>query len=158
MRGKTIPAKELLRTIKSGEEAAEYPDGFERPMARGDCVDGPRPCPLVSCQYNLYLDISKSGALKFNFPDVEVEDMKESCVLDVADRGGITLEEVGQIMNLTRERIRQVELRAIDKVKNTSAGIFGCHYCGCKLELETANPVSEGYACIECFEEHELET
>lgn len=157
MRGKTIPAKELLKTIKSEEEIVAYPDGFKRPLTRSDCADGPRPCPLVSCKYNLYLDVSKSGALKFNFPDVEVEDMKESCVLDVADRGGITLEEVGQIMNLTRERIRQVELRAIDKVKNSTPVIFGCHYCGGTLTADTAIKIFEKYTCTECASEHELE-
>ena len=39
--------------------------------------------------------------------------MAETCSLDVADRGGITLEEVGAILNLTRERIRQVEVRGL---------------------------------------------
>ncbi len=35
----------------------------------------------------------------------------------MAERGGITLEEVGEIMNLTRERIRQVEVRGLLKLK-----------------------------------------
>jgi DNA-directed RNA polymerase sigma subunit (sigma70/sigma32) len=43
--------------------------------------------------------------------------MGETCALDVADRGGITLEEVGAIMNLTRERIRQVETRGLLKLR-----------------------------------------
>ncbi len=43
--------------------------------------------------------------------------MKETCALDVADRGGTTLEDVGAIMNLTRERIRQVEVRALAKLE-----------------------------------------
>jgi DNA-directed RNA polymerase sigma subunit (sigma70/sigma32) len=42
--------------------------------------------------------------------------MRETCSLDVADRGGITLEEVGEILNLTRERIRQVEVRGLRKL------------------------------------------
>ncbi len=46
--------------------------------------------------------------------------MGETCALDVADRGGITLEEVGEIMNLTRERIRQVEVRGLLKLKMSS--------------------------------------
>jgi hypothetical protein len=76
-----------------------------------------RPCPFVSCQHHLYLDVSaRTGAIKLNFPDLEVWEMTESCALDVADRGGTTLEEVGAIMNLTRERIRQVEVKGLAKL------------------------------------------
>ena len=42
--------------------------------------------------------------------------MTETCALDIADRGGTTLEEVGAIMNLTRERIRQVEVKGLAKL------------------------------------------
>ena len=51
-----------------------------------------------------------------NFTDIEVWEMTETCALDVADRGGITLEEVGEIMNLTRERVRQVETAGLAKL------------------------------------------
>lgn len=34
-----------------------------------------------------------------------------SCVLDVADRGGATLEEVADIIGVSRERIRQIEFK-----------------------------------------------
>jgi DNA-directed RNA polymerase sigma subunit (sigma70/sigma32) len=37
--------------------------------------------------------------------------------LDVADRGGVTLEEIGEILNLTRERIRQVESRGLEQLR-----------------------------------------
>jgi DNA-directed RNA polymerase sigma subunit (sigma70/sigma32) len=43
--------------------------------------------------------------------------MSETCSLDVADRGGITLEEVGELLNLTRERIRQVEAAGLEKLR-----------------------------------------
>jgi hypothetical protein len=46
-----------------------------------------------------------------------VWELGESCALDVADRGGTTLEDVGAIMNLTRERIRQVEVKALAKLE-----------------------------------------
>jgi hypothetical protein len=91
--------------------------GIERPRTRGDCADGIRPCPFVSCVHHLYLDVSaKTGAIKVNFPDLEPDELAESCALDVADRGGGTLEEVGGIMNLTRERVRQVEVRALARL------------------------------------------
>ena len=48
-------------------------------------------------------------------------ELRETCALDVADKGGVTLEEVGTIMNLTRERIRQVEMRALQKLRQNSS-------------------------------------
>jgi DNA-directed RNA polymerase sigma subunit (sigma70/sigma32) len=49
--------------------------------------------------------------------------MHETCALDVADRGGITLEEVGEILNLTRERIRQVEVKGLEKLREVASGL-----------------------------------
>ena len=57
------------------------------------------------------------GSIKINFPDVEVWEMTDTCALDIADRGGITLEEVGEIMNLTRERVRQLETQGLTKLQ-----------------------------------------
>ena len=96
-----------------------YPEtDFERPKSRLDCVNNERPCPHVSCKYHLYLDVNpETGSIKLNFPDIEVWEMTETCALDVAVRGGITLEEVGEIMNLTRERIRQLEMSGLTKIQ-----------------------------------------
>src|SRR5258707_13829037 len=86
---------------------------------RESCKSMPRPCPFVSCSHHLYLDVNpETGAIKLNFPHLEVWEMAETCSLDVADRGGITLEEEGAILNLTRERIRQVEVRGLAKIKD----------------------------------------
>src|SRR5256885_5444 len=38
----------------------------------------------------------------------------------LGDRGGTTLEDVGAIMNLTRERIRQVEVKGLAKLEALS--------------------------------------
>ena len=43
--------------------------------------------------------------------------MAETCSLDVADRGGMTLEEVGDLLGGTREYIHQVEARALAKAE-----------------------------------------
>jgi hypothetical protein len=95
-----------------------YPEtDYWKPSARGACAEVPRPCPYISCKYHLYIDVSaRTGAIKLNFPDIDVWEMNESCALDVADRGGTTLEDVGAIMNLTRERIRQLEVKALAKL------------------------------------------
>jgi hypothetical protein len=118
VRARTISVKRMTkRELELGRLL--YPDAEdnERPKTRADCVEGARPCPFVSCQHHLYLDVSaRTGAIKVNFPDLDVWEMSETCALDVADRGGTTLEEVGAIMNLTRERIRQVEVKGLAKL------------------------------------------
>ena len=94
-----------------------YPDGVQRPLTRGDCVDAPRPCPWVSCRHHLYLDVHPlTGHLTLNFPDLDPDEIPETCSLDVADYEGITLDQCGQALNLTRERIRQIELRLKSRV------------------------------------------
>jgi len=119
VRARTISVKRMTkRELELGRLL--YPDveGVERPESREDCQGGERPCPFVSCKHHLYLDVSaRTGAIKLNFPDLEVWEMNETCALDIADRGGATLEEVGAIMNLTRERIRQVEVKGLAKLQ-----------------------------------------
>jgi hypothetical protein len=118
-RSKTIPMKRLTREeLRYAQEIQEYMATVQRPASRKDCGVGERPCPFVSCKYHLYLDVNpETGSIKLNFPDFEVWELAETCALDVAERGGITLEEVGEILNLTRERIRQVEVRGLDKLR-----------------------------------------
>jgi len=118
VRARTISVKRMTRRevdlVRSG---ASDPD-YDRPRTRAECADGPRPCPFISCKYHLYLDVSpRTGSIKLNFPDLDVADMRVSCALDIADAGGSTLEDVGAIMNLTRERIRQLEVKALSKLE-----------------------------------------
>ena len=117
-RSKTLTSRRLSKEeVRKAEMIRAAFESF-RPKARSDCKTGPRPCPFVSCKYHLYLDVHpETGSIKINFPDLEVWEMAETCALDVADRGGTTLEEVGEILNLTRERIRQVEVRGLMKLK-----------------------------------------
>ncbi len=118
VRARTISVKRMTkRELEIGRLL--YPEqDYWKPRMREECADGPRPCPFVSCRHHLFIDVSsRTGAIKLNFPDLEVWDMGESCALDVADRGGTTLEDVGAIMNLTRERIRQVEVKALAKLE-----------------------------------------
>jgi hypothetical protein len=41
----------------------------------------------------------------------------QSCVLDMAEAGELTLEETGEILNFTRERARQIEVRALLRLR-----------------------------------------
>lgn len=78
------------------------PDPSTKPSLRGDCLEGgvneARPCQWVTCRYHLY-------------------NKTHSCALDVADEGPNDLEVIGDIMGLTRERIRQIEATALWRLK-----------------------------------------
>jgi hypothetical protein len=82
-----------------------YEERPPAPRTRRDCLPGgvneARPCPWTGCRHNI----------------VEAGPTQATCSLDIADEGGITLEEVGVLMGVTRERIRQIEATALRKIQ-----------------------------------------
>lgn len=107
---------------------------YWRPIVRADCINGPRPCPYVGCQYHLFLDVTKTG-IRINFPEYEVWDLPISCALDVAESGVSTLEEVGLVFNITRERARQLQDRALKKLAAADE---------CRELLEVSHDLDQG--------------
>lgn len=96
-----------------------------RPRTRGDCRGAARPCPWVSCRHHLYLEVNDdSGSIKINHPAVELEDLPDTCSLDVADRGGALLSEVGGHLSVTLERVRQMEMVALDSFEESARVIL----------------------------------
>ena len=99
---RTVPAREIERPVKGAEglEPAPLPRG-PVPQTRADCLIGGfnagRPCRWHTCRYHLMNE-------------------KGTCALDFADKGGMTLEEVGEILGVTRERVRQIETLALSKL------------------------------------------
>ena len=116
------------RLTASERATAEHLDRFplppwRRPRQRFDCQCGERPCPWVSCAWHLYCDVTSKGSLRITWPDLEPWEAPETCALDVADRGQHTLDEIGNLMNLSRERVRQLEFTALRKVKEQAAAM-----------------------------------
>lgn len=100
------------------------------PQTRGDCLPGgsnaARPCRWITCKW--YLP-RMSPSPKF------------TCALDVADLGGMTLEDVGELMGVTRERVRQIEEKASRRIAKNDA-----HYQRDKLKkLVEDAPTPEGW-------------
>lgn len=122
-------ARQSKRALDAG--TAAYPASINaahpRPRTYGECetqaLGAPsNPCPFVSCAWHLYLDVSsETGSVTINFPDREPWQLAETCALRVAARDGATLEEVGAFVALTRERIRQIEARAMGRLRATLA-------------------------------------
>lgn len=124
-RSKTLSRKLIAREYRRMKKRGELLEIIEhaKPRTREDCHKMSRPCLYVSCRYHLYLDVNEeTGSVKLNFPDKEIWELQETCALDVAENGGVTLEEAGIIMNLTRERIRQIEISGMRKLGISTAG------------------------------------
>lgn len=118
VRARTVSVKRMTkRELEMGRLLYPPVDDVVYPETRGDCEHDARPCPFVRCRYHLYLDVDPiRGAIKFNFPDLEVDELGVSCVLGVADHQGTTVELVAAFLNMTRERVRQIEVKAFDKL------------------------------------------
>jgi hypothetical protein len=83
-------------------------DGIKPPNTRAQC-DEVRPCLRIACRYHLCTDHRRWRSLPLS-------KLPESCALDVADRGPHTLKQVGRLLGVTRERIRQIESAAKRKL------------------------------------------
>ena len=121
-----------------------------RPQTRGDCKNGIRPCPWMTCHYHLLtIATAKTGsgpgsstplistiallrsrartkvrAALYPLTEAEastaadeaivhMEAIGASCILDVADEGVQTLEQVAKRLGVVRERVRQIEVKAL---------------------------------------------
>lgn len=127
-KGVTILRKQLaVLPVVEPEDEYTRQMRLARPQTRGECVDGPRPCPWVSCRHHLYMD-TEGGNLHVSRPTTDLQDMKETCSLDVADERERTLEEVAALMGLSRERVRQIETRALKKIREAGSELTAFRY------------------------------
>lgn len=113
-----VGVRQIARNLRHGR--CRYPDtDHPRPRTRAQCEHGPRPCPYVGCRYHLYLDVTAAGSLRYTWPGREPSEVHHSCALDLADEGVHTLEAVGEVLGLTRERVRQIETGALRTLAST---------------------------------------
>jgi hypothetical protein len=99
-----------IRLDRRPKTIIDLPPHLMPPKTRAECLRGPRPCGKLACRYHLWSE-ARPNSPKWAFP-------RQSCALDVAARGGLTLKQVGRILRLTRERVRQIEASALGKLRN----------------------------------------
>lgn len=110
------------RPIRLAPTLRELAEGTRRPGSLPVFYERrPRPCPWVSCRHHLYLDVTEpyegpGGGVRSAVVTShlgELEDLPETCSLDVADRGVNTLEQISLLFGVVRERVRQIEAKAL---------------------------------------------
>lgn len=89
----------------------------ERPNCRSDCTSSPRPCPWVSCRFNLYLDVDKRGFVKLRWTHLEPDQVPASCALDVASEGAFPTLELADLLQLEHVNIRREVDGALNAVR-----------------------------------------
>jgi hypothetical protein len=101
------------------------------PATRAGCIDGPRPCYRVRCRFHLLADViaaelvNEAAGRPVAEPVADVEDLAASCALDAADAGPLTLLQVGELICVSRERIRQVEHDGLRKMRGRLPFLVG---------------------------------
>jgi len=91
------------------------------PATRGDCFDGPRPCPYVECRHHLWASLHRDQRGNPQKGRQGASTLRpltmESCALDVADRLGLSYTEVGKLLGINPTRVRQIEAVALAKLE-----------------------------------------
>ena len=79
------------------------------PRTRGECIDGPRPCPWTKCRHHLGEPFGwvAGGTQRMHYASGKRRS-PNTCSLDLADRGGMRWTEIGDELGLSRERVRQI--------------------------------------------------
>lgn len=106
---KSLPMGELLQLLtKAGT----------LPRNRCECDTLPRPCPNLGCKFHLWIDHKEFARLLASLATGKVNELPPSCVLDVAQEGEHSTEEVGAILGLTGERVRQIEKHSLGRLNS----------------------------------------
>jgi hypothetical protein len=89
----------------------------------GACRRLPGLCPHTVCRFNLTSERRDNRGAKP--AEMHLPVVRESCALEAAELGGMTLEEIASRLSLTPERVRQIQLGALAKVWRQLCGNQG---------------------------------
>ena len=119
-RAKLTPIRSIS-TVERKIGRLLYPGKHPRPRKRGECEDGPRPCPYAGCRHHMAVEVSLGGSIVIFWPDRQIWDVEHTCSLDLAeDRGGMSAEEIGELMGISPARVRQIQDGALKKLRRAA--------------------------------------
>jgi len=76
----------------------------------GACMQLDDPCPQSNCRHHIHNSAKESQIARSALT-------RTTCSLKLAEKGSLNLEEIGGLLGITRERVRQVELGGLTKLK-----------------------------------------
>ena len=114
-----IPAPKVRMVLKIAQQtiSIETPIGAEGDSHLGDVIEDRRVVSPAEAMINVDLEEQTESVLKTLTPREEQVIKMRFGIGDGSER---TLEEVGQRLGVTRERIRQIEVRALHKLRHSS--------------------------------------
>jgi len=109
----------------------------KRPTQRVHCLPGGfnanRPCMHLRCRWHVWNELGHGGSsAPLRVPEDDPSRLRHSCVLDLAETGGgmgsgrgpgLTLDQIGTVLGLTRERVRQIEAGAVGHIRESGVGL-----------------------------------
>lgn len=94
------------------------------PRTLRDCPHGP--CHHVACRFHLWTDrvLDRDGAVVDLRETTLFGDRQHTCVLREVARGALTLDAVGKLLDVSRERVRQIEADALARLRDADPGVL----------------------------------
>lgn len=106
---------------------------LERPRKRGDCVDGPRPCPWFDCAHHLWAVTDSHGrpsTKKQGKRFAIVPFTTETCALDIAERQAgrpreLSFAIIGEVLGVSDDMASRIFRRAVRKLRRVGVMVDG---------------------------------
>ncbi len=96
----------------------------DMPRTRRECPQGP--CHHVACRFHLWTDrvLDRDGAVVDLRETAVFGNRQHTCVLREIARGAKTLEAIGSLLDVSRERVRQIEAEALARLRDADPGVL----------------------------------
>jgi RNA polymerase primary sigma factor len=127
--------KAFSRTsIKSSRHRMVFPVGFEPDLEKSDWQDRRRDQVEEDCLDELKAIVNRNLA---DLSNVEQTVIRRRFNWEQSEESPMTLEEVGQIIGVTKERVRQIQNKALQKIRSVmEEGVLRIHPRSAEERLE----------------------